>query len=81
MLRHAGLERAVRLVLEHTETWQLGGWPIPLVERRKVEAFVLSESLIGDNLRGEVQVLLFTLTLLRLHLQTFLIKTSLCRIC
>ena len=68
MLRHTLLECAVGFVLKHAETWQFSCWPVPLVEGCKIEALMLRERLIRDDFGSEVEVLLFTLTLLGLEL-------------
>ena len=41
---------AIVFLFENTETRKLGGWPVSLIESRKVETFMTSESLVGDNL-------------------------------
>ena len=77
VLSHALLERAVRFVLEHAEAWQFRRWPVPLVKGGEIEALVLGECLVRDDFGSKIQVLLFTFTFLRLHLQALLIEASL----
>ena len=52
MLRHSLLERAVGLVLQHTECRKLRRRPVALVEASEVKALVQVEGFVGDHLRG-----------------------------
>ena len=50
MLRYSGFEGAVGFLLEDPERRKLGSRPVLLVEGSQVEALVLAESVIRDNL-------------------------------
>ena len=50
VLRDALLEHAICLVLQDAEGGQIRCGPVPLVESGKIEAFVLREGIIGDDL-------------------------------
>lgn len=73
----ATLENAVGLLLEDAEAGELRWRPVLLVERCKVKAFVLGESVIGDNLGRQEQVLLLPLLLLGLQLNPLFVKAAL----
>lgn len=51
-LGHPGLEALVGLVLEHAEAGQLGRRDVLVLKRGEVEALVLSEGVLGDDLRA-----------------------------
>ena len=50
MLRDPLLERAICLVLQHTEGREIRCGPVPLVECGEIESFVLGERVVRDNL-------------------------------
>ena len=50
MLGYPRLEDTVGLSLKYAECWKFRGWPIFLVKTRKVEALMMREGLIRDNL-------------------------------
>ena len=76
MLGDSRLEYAVRLLLEDAECREVGERPIPLVENSEVEALVAGKGFVGDDLGSQEQMLLLSLLLLRLHLDTLLIQSS-----
>lgn len=51
-------------------------WPVLVIEGCEVKALVSLEGLVGDDLRGEEQVLLVTFALLSLQLYTFLFQST-----
>lgn len=63
--------------LQHSEGGQLGSRQVLVVEGSKIETLVAREDVIGDDLGGEVEVLLVLLPSLCLKLLSFRIKTSL----
>lgn len=54
MLCHSPLERMICFGFEDFEAGQVGWRPVLVVEGGEVEAFVLLESFICDDLRSEV---------------------------
>ena len=76
MLGDSRLEYAVRLLLEDAEGRKVRERPIPFVKDGEVETFVTREGLIGYDFGSQEQVLLLSLLLLSLHLDTFLIQSS-----
>jgi hypothetical protein len=76
MLGHSRLEHAIRLLLEDTERREVRKRPIPLVEDGEVKTFVAGKCLIGDDFRGQEQMLFLSFLLLGLHLDTLLVQSS-----
>jgi hypothetical protein len=76
VLGDSRLEYTIRLLLEDPECREVRERPIPLVKDGEVETFVARKGLIGDDFGSQEQVLLFSLLLLRLHLDTLLVQSS-----
>lgn len=76
VLRHSRLERTIRLILQHSEGWQIGWRPVLLIKACEVEAFVLRKRLIRDNLWHRVNKLMEGMD--NNHLLTFAVRYRCC---
>jgi hypothetical protein len=50
MLRDAVLENTVRFLFQNAERWQVGWWPVLLIKRCQVEAFMFSKGFVCYDL-------------------------------
>lgn len=50
MLGYPRLKDIISLSLKYAECWKFRGWPIFLVKTREIEALMMRESVIRDNL-------------------------------
>lgn len=58
MLSDALLERAVCLLLKHSEGGQFGRRPVLLVEGGEIEALVVGEGFVRDDLQSKLSIFL-----------------------